>query len=72
MEIAGRSAVDEDAAKACGVVTAYGVVFSIDARIVDGVLVEVGHRVKLYWRDIAQQTVYLPSPHTLGHFFVTA
>ena len=69
-ELSKGLAVDKDTILTGTVVVAYGVVFAIDTGIVDAVLVEMGHRVKLCALDVAKTTVYRPRPHALRHLLV--
>ena len=70
VELARRRAVHKDTTQSCGIVVAHGVVLTIASRAVDGVLVQVGHRVQLAGRNVAEYTVHLPCPHAFGNLLV--
>ena len=46
--------VDEDTALTSSVVATDRVVFAVFSCVIDGILIEVGHRVQFYGRDVAQ------------------
>ena len=66
----GQAAIDEDAAQTWRIIVARRVVFAIETRVVDGVLIEMRHRVKFGWLYVTKQPVDLPSPYALWKLFV--
>ena len=70
VELIAWLAVYEDTTQACRIVAADGVVLSIASRVVDGVLVEVVHGVKLAGNDVAELAVHSPCPYTPGNLLV--
>ena len=69
-ELALPLAVYEDTAQARRVVTTCGVVLAVDSRIIDAVLVEMGHRVELTRGDVTKQAIHRPRPYASGNFLV--